>query len=109
MEYGAAQVRKYGELFRLFCVDAGDRSARDFQNGFVGAANQEAGVTHLGDFADDTAGGDHSIACFQLRDGGLQLFLLSLLWPDQQQIEHTEYENHREEEPESTRPALEQK
>jgi hypothetical protein len=30
------------------------------------------------------------------------------LWPDKQQIENAEYENHREEEPESTRAALEQ-
>jgi len=43
-----------------------------------------------------------------LLDGGLELSLLSLLGSDKQQIEHAEYENHREEEPESTRAALEQ-
>jgi len=34
--------------------------------------------------------------------------LLSLLGPDKQQIEDAKYEDHRKEEPESTRAALEQ-
>ena len=79
---------------RFSRINAGHRRARDLQDRFVGASDQKAGIAHRRDRADDSAGGNDFVAGFQLGDCRLQLALLFLLRPDQQQIEHAEDQNH---------------
>jgi hypothetical protein len=95
-------------LLCLFGVNSGDRRASDLQNRLLGATNQKTRLTNLGNLTDNTARGNDPIACLQLGDSGLKFALFSLLWPDQKEIEHPEHENHREEERESARAALEE-
>ncbi len=79
---------------RFSGIDSGHRRARDFQDRFIGASDQKAGIADRRDCADDSAGRNDFVAGFQLGNGRLQLALLFLLRSDQEQVEHAEDQDH---------------
>lgn len=67
--------------------------AGKFKVDIVGNPHREQIIAYVPDQAVDTPDGDHPVTFFEAAQEFLSLFLLLLLWPDQQEIKNYEKEN----------------